>query len=147
MKKSELKQIIKEEIKQYLNEDEEVSRGYSESNPYPKNSFDYWKREALNTLNSPNVRSKARTQAMKLKPDVYLEEIENRINMNIYDIKYDYAENWIIGLYDGKFDLDTLNKSIKNNYPSVKEYRVSNYQDSDGWNEGSFHVDILNKQD
>ncbi len=77
MKKSELQQIIREEIKNILSEDDDVSRGWDRANPFPKNSFEYWKHEALNTANDPNVREKARTRAMKINPDVYLEEIKD----------------------------------------------------------------------
>ena len=66
-------------------------------------------------------------------------------NMDIYDIKYDYGEDWIIGSYDGKFDSNILDQSIKRNYPQVKKYKISTYEDSDGINTGQFHVDVLEK--
>lgn len=67
-------------------------------------------------------------------------------NMDINDIKYDYLERWIIGSYDGKFDPNVLDQKIKQAYPSVKKYKISHYSDSDGWNDGSFHVDVLEKE-
>lgn len=93
MKKSELKQIIRDEINEYISggmkaywkkeaekyipDPNAVSQGYKEPNPFPKGSYQYWEREAMNTLNEPRVRDKARTQAYKLRPDIDLEENKN----------------------------------------------------------------------
>jgi len=69
--------------------------------------------------------------------------VENEESMIIYDIKLDRSEDFIIGSYTGKFNPEILAKSIEKNYPSVDKYTLGAFEDSDGQNEGHFHVDIL----
>jgi len=95
MKKSELVKMIHEELEQILTKRKvgpnsfdhwkkeaekytfnpnAASRGFSEPNPFPKGSFEYWEREALNTKNEPHIRDNARNRAWKLRSDINLEE-------------------------------------------------------------------------
>ena len=43
---------------------------YQEPNPFPKNSWAYWKREALNKLNNERKRKIAAKKAKNIHPDI-----------------------------------------------------------------------------